>query len=35
VAIQKFEAEHQLPVTGRISDRFVSELAAMTGRPIQ
>jgi hypothetical protein len=34
-AIQKFEAEHQLPVTGRISDRFVSELAAMTGRPIQ
>ena len=34
-AIQRFEAEHQLPVTGRISDRFVSELAAMTGRPIQ
>jgi hypothetical protein len=34
-AIQKFEADHQLPVTGRISDRFVSELAAMTGRHIQ
>jgi Putative peptidoglycan binding domain len=34
-AIQKFEAERKLPVTGRLSDRLLSELAAMTGRPIQ
>jgi hypothetical protein len=34
-AIQKFEADHKLPVTGRLSDRLMSELAAMTGRPIQ
>jgi Putative peptidoglycan binding domain len=34
-AIQKFEADHKLPVTGRLSDRLLSELAAMTGRPIQ
>jgi len=34
-AIQKFEADRKLPVTGRISDRLLSELAAMTGRPIQ
>jgi hypothetical protein len=34
-AIQKFEADRKLPVTGRLSDRVLSELAAMTGRPIQ
>jgi hypothetical protein len=34
-AIQKFEAEHQLPITGRLSDRLTTELAAMTGRPVQ
>jgi putative peptidoglycan binding protein len=34
-AIQKFEAERKLPVTGRLSDRLLSELATMTGRPIQ
>ena len=34
-AIQKFEADHKLPVTGRLSDRLLSELATMTGRPIQ
>jgi Putative peptidoglycan binding domain len=34
-AIQKFEADRKLPVTGRLSDRLMSELAAMTGRPIQ
>jgi Putative peptidoglycan binding domain len=33
-AIEKFESEHGLPVTGRLSDRLLSELAAMTGRPI-
>jgi peptidoglycan hydrolase-like protein with peptidoglycan-binding domain len=34
-AIEKFEREHRLPVTGQISDRFVRELAAMTGRPLE
>jgi hypothetical protein len=34
-AIEKFESEHKLPVTGRLSDRLLNELAAMTGRPIQ
>ena len=33
-AIQKFEAERKLPVTGRLSDRLLGELSAMTGRPI-
>lgn len=33
-AIQKFEADRKLPVTGRLSDRLLSELSAMTGRPI-
>lgn len=35
VAIEKFERDHRLPVTGEISDRFVRELAAMTGRPLE
>lgn len=34
-AIEKFEREHKLPVTGRISDRLVSDLAAMIGHPVQ
>jgi len=34
-AIQKFEADRKLPVTGHLSDRVLHELAAMTGRPIQ
>jgi len=34
-AIEKFEREHKLPVTGRVSDRLVAELTAMVGRPIQ
>lgn len=33
-AIEKFERDHKLPVTGQISDRFVRELAGMTGRPL-
>ena len=33
-AIQKFEREHKLPVTGQISDRLVRDLVAMTGHPI-
>ncbi|MDO8875046.1 MAG: peptidoglycan-binding domain-containing protein [Pseudolabrys sp.] len=34
-AIEKFERDHKLPVTGQLSDRFVRELAAMTGRPLE
>jgi hypothetical protein len=33
-AIQKFERERKLPVTGQMSDRLVHELTAMVGRPI-
>ena len=33
-AIQKFERDRKLPVTGQISERLVHELTAMTGRPI-
>jgi len=35
VAIAKFEGDRKLPVTGRLSDRLLSELAAMTGHPIE
>jgi hypothetical protein len=34
-AIQKFEREHNMPSTGRVSDRLIKELAAMIGRPIE
>ena len=34
-AIQRFERERKLPVTGQISDRVVKELATVTGRPIE
>jgi peptidoglycan hydrolase-like protein with peptidoglycan-binding domain len=34
-AIQKFEREHNLPSTGRVSDRLIKELAALIGRPIE
>jgi hypothetical protein len=33
-AIQKFERERKLPVTGQMSDRLVRDLSAMTGHPI-
>jgi Putative peptidoglycan binding domain len=33
-AIQKFERERKMPVTGQISDRLVRELGAVTGRAI-
>ena len=33
-AIQKFERERKIPVTGQMSDRLVKELTAMIGRPI-
>jgi hypothetical protein len=34
-AIEKFEREHKLPVSGRVSDRLVNELAAMTGHTVE
>jgi hypothetical protein len=34
-AIQKFERERKMPVTGQMSDRLVRELTAMIGRPIE
>ena len=33
-AIEKFEREHKLPVTGRISGRLVTDLSAMVGHPL-
>jgi Putative peptidoglycan binding domain len=33
-AIQKFERERKIPVTGQMSDRLVRELTAMVGHPI-
>jgi hypothetical protein len=33
-AIQKFERERKIPITGQMSDRLVRELTAMTGKPI-
>jgi hypothetical protein len=33
-AIQKFERERRIPVTGQMSDRLVHELSAMVGKPI-
>jgi hypothetical protein len=33
-AIQKFERDRKMPVTGQMSDRLVRELAAMTGKAI-
>lgn len=34
-AIEKFERERRLPVTGEVSDRLMRELAAMVGHPLQ
>jgi hypothetical protein len=33
-AIQKFERERKIPVTGQVSDRLVHELTTVIGRPI-
>lgn len=33
-AIQRFERDRKLPVTGQMSDRLVRELSVVTGRPI-
>ncbi len=35
VAIERFERDHHMPVTGQISDRLVRELATMTGRSLE
>jgi Putative peptidoglycan binding domain len=34
-AIQKFERDRKLPVTGQVSDRLLRELAAMIGHPVE
>jgi hypothetical protein len=34
-AIEQFERERKLPITGQASDRVVRELAGMTGRPLE
>lgn len=34
-AIEKFERERKLPVTGQVSDRLVRELASVIGHPIE
>ena len=34
-AIQKFERDRKLPVTGQISTRLLRELAVVTGKPVE
>ena len=34
-AIQKFERERKMPVTGQVSDRLARELGTMIGHPIE
>jgi peptidoglycan hydrolase-like protein with peptidoglycan-binding domain len=34
-AIEKFERDQRMPVTGQLSERVVRALAAMTGRPLE
>jgi hypothetical protein len=34
-AIEKFERDHKLALSGRVSDKLVGELGAMTGRPLE
>ena len=34
LAIQRFERDRRLPITGEMSDRVRRELAALTGRPL-
>jgi len=34
-AIQRFERERKMPITGQMSDRLVRELGIATGKPIQ
>jgi len=35
MAIERFEREHKLPVNGRVSDRLIGALSAMTGHPVE
>jgi peptidoglycan hydrolase-like protein with peptidoglycan-binding domain len=35
VAVEKFERERKLPLTGQLSSRVTRELAAVTGRPLE
>jgi peptidoglycan hydrolase-like protein with peptidoglycan-binding domain len=35
IAIERFERERSLPVTGQISDRLIRELSVQTGRPLE
>ena len=34
-AIQKFERDRKMPITGQISDRLIRDLVVLTGRPIE
>ena len=34
-AIEKFERDRRMPVTGQVSDRFLRELSTMAGRPLE
>lgn len=34
-AIEKFERDRRMPVTGQISDQLMRELSTMTGRPLE
>jgi len=34
-AVEKFERERKLPITGQVSERVARELAAITGRPLE
>src|SRR5260370_452725 len=34
LAIQRFERDRRLPITGEMSDRVLRELSALTGRPL-
>ena len=35
VAIEKFERQRKLPITGQVSERLARELASLTGRPLE
>ena len=34
-AIQRFERERKLPITGKISERLTRELTVLSGRPLE
>ena len=33
-AIERFERDHKMPITGQISDRLIRELSSLTGKPL-